>query len=201
MAETERDALFQVLDALDVLQIPYMVVGSFASSYWGRPRMTHDAELVVEMIAEKSADLARRRAPNFYAPPFVFEDAARKRGQFNLIHLDHAFKIDLWLLKGSPYDEASFHRRLLGVMFEREVWVSSPEDVILSKLLWYQAAPASDRQLQDALAVYEIQEPYVEHEYLDHWAHTLGIADLLERVKQQPARRPEDAGGSEPPAQ
>jgi hypothetical protein len=65
----------------------------------------------------------------------------------------------LWLLKGSPYDAASFERRLLGVIFEREVWVSSPEDVILSKLLWYRAAPVLDRQFQDALAVYEIQEP------------------------------------------
>ena len=46
MAETERDALFQVLDALEALDIPYMVVGSFASTFWGRPRTTHDADLM-----------------------------------------------------------------------------------------------------------------------------------------------------------
>ena len=107
MAETERDALFQVLDALEALQIPYMVVGSFASTFWGRPRMTHDADLVVEIAGEKIAELARLLAPHFYAPQFVIEDAVRKRGQFNLIHLDCAFKVDLWLLKGSPYDAAA----------------------------------------------------------------------------------------------
>ena len=191
MAETERDALFQALDALEALQIPYMVVGSFASTFWGRPRLTHDADLVVELPLEKVIELARLLAPHFYAPVFVIEDAVSKRGQFNLIHLDCAFKIDLWLRKDSPYAAAAFERRLPGIVFGREVWVSSPEDVILSKLLWYRAAPALDRQFQDVLEVYEIQEPYLEHDYLDRWARTLGIADLLERVRQQAALPPE----------
>jgi hypothetical protein len=64
------------------------------------------------------------------------------------------------------------------------VWVCSPEDVILSKLLWYRAAPVLERQFQDVLEVYEIQEPYLEHDYLERWASTLGIADLLELVRQ-----------------
>lgn len=191
MADTERDALFQVLDALEALKIPYMVVGSFASTYWGRPRLTHDVDLVVEVTGDQVAELARLLTPHFYAPRFVIEDAVRKRGQFNLIHLDIAFKVDLWLLKGSPYDAACFERRLLGVMFDREVWVSSPEDVILSKLLWYRAAPVLERQFQDVLEVYEIQETYLDHNYLNQWAHTLGIADLLERVRQEAVHPPD----------
>jgi hypothetical protein len=71
VAATERDALFQVLDALETLQIPYMVVGSFASTFWGRPRLTHDADLVVEITGEQVSELARLLAPNFYAPLFV----------------------------------------------------------------------------------------------------------------------------------
>jgi len=37
------------------------------------------------------------------------------------IHLDVAFKVDLWVLKDPPYDAVSFQRRLLGVMLDREV--------------------------------------------------------------------------------
>lgn len=191
MVETERDALFQVLDALEALHIPYMVVGSFASTFWGRPRMTHDADLAVQIAGEQVPALARLLAPHFYAPEFVIADAVRKQGQFNAIHLDVAFKIDLWLRKDAPYDIACFERRLLGVMFGREVWVSSAEDVILSKLLWYRAAPTLERQFQDALEVYEIQEPYLEQDYLDRWARALGVADLLERVRQAAARPPD----------
>ena len=45
----QGEVLFQVLDALDALEIPYVITGSFASNYWGRPRATHDADLVVEI--------------------------------------------------------------------------------------------------------------------------------------------------------
>ena len=192
MAETERDALFQVLDALEALQISYMIVGSFASTFWGRPRMTHDADLVVEITAEQTADLAELLASHFYAPQFVIEDAVRKRDQFNVIHLEYAFKVDMWLRKDSPYDVVCFKRRLLRVVFGREVWLSSPEDVILSKLRWYRAAPALGRQFRDAVEVYEIQEPYLEQDYLDQWALQLGIADLLEWVRREAARPPEE---------
>ncbi len=168
-----------------------MVVGSFASTYWGRPRLTHDADLVVEIHPEQVGELARLLAPEFYAPEFVIEEAVRKREQFNTISLEYAFKVDLWPRKATAYHEQAFERRLLGLMFDREVWVSSPEDVILSKLLWYRAAPSQDRQVQDALGVFEIQQPYLEHDYLDRWAADLGIVDLLDRIKQEAATPPE----------
>jgi len=41
-----------------------------------------------------------------------------------------------------------------------------------------------DRQFQDVLEVYEIQEPYLEHDYLDRWARSLGIDDLLEMIPE-----------------
>jgi len=190
MSSLERDALFRVFDALEALEIPYMVVGSFASTFWGRPRTTHDADLVVEIPQDKAAELAHRLAPDFYAPDFVVEEAIRKRDQFNAIYLASAFKVDFWLLKDAPYDRERFHRRLLGMLFQREVWISSPEDVILSKLQWHLIS-GSERQLQDALEVYEVQEPYLEQEYLDRWARALGMPELLDRIRQRAARPPE----------
>ena len=87
----------------------------------GPAAVTHAADLVVEITVENVAELVRLLGSNFYAPLFVIEEAVRKRDQFNLIHLDYAFKVDLWVLKDSPYDAVSFGRRLLGVMFDREV--------------------------------------------------------------------------------
>lgn len=184
-AMIERDVLFQVLDALEALDIPYMVVGSFASTYWGRPRTTHDADLVIEMPADKAADLARLLEPDFYAPAFAIEEAVRRQDQFNVIHLHHPFKVDLWIRRDTPYDRERFSRRQQGTMFGRTVWITSAEDIILSKLLWYRKAPALHRQLQDALEVYEIQEPDLDLEYLDRWAGLLGVADLLAEIHQQ----------------
>lgn len=188
MSTPESSALFQVLDALETLDIPYMIVGSFASTFWGRPRMTHDADLVIQIAPQQVPQLARLLTPHFYAPEFVIADAVRKRDQFNAIHLATAFKIDFWLLKNTPYAQESFRRRLLGEVSGRDAWMTGPEDTILSKLLWYRDAPVLERQFQDVLEVYEIQGPYLEQDYLDRWADALEIRNLLDRVRQESAR-------------
>lgn len=191
----QHDVLFRVLDALEALNIPYMIVGSFASNYWGRPRTTHGVDLVIEIPSDKVADLAHLLGDEFYAPDFVIQEAARRREHFNVISMKHPFKVDLWMRKDTPYDRACFQRRHQGTMFHRRVWVASAEDTILSKLLWYRTSPVLQRQWQDALEVYEIQEPDLDQAYLDHWAAALGVADLLAQIRQQAALPPESEGG------
>ena len=46
MTDFER-ALKLVLDALEQADIPYMLVGSFASNLYGVPRATQDADVVI----------------------------------------------------------------------------------------------------------------------------------------------------------
>jgi len=187
----QREVLFQVVDALEALEIPYMVVGSFASNYWGRPRTTHDADLVVEIPSTMARQMAQLLQGTFYAPDFVIEEAARNEGHFNAIHLEHPFKVDFWVRKDTAYDRERFSRRRQGTLFGRQVWIMTAEDTILSKLLWYKESPVLDRQLQDALEVFEIQEPDLDHRYLKRWADILGISDLLARIQEQVTRSPD----------
>ncbi len=44
---TTRDIFGRILGALDVAGIPFMLTGSFASSYHGAPRATQDIDLVI----------------------------------------------------------------------------------------------------------------------------------------------------------
>ena len=44
-----EEATAAVIDALDALQIPYMVVGSFSTNFYGIPRATQDADIVVQL--------------------------------------------------------------------------------------------------------------------------------------------------------
>jgi len=181
-----QDSVFaSVLDALSSLEVPYMIVGSYASNYWGRPRMTHDADLVVELNAHQAIELAQRLADEFYAPDFVIQEAAERGDHFNAIHLKTSFKIDFWLRKQNTYEKTCFERRLQGTMFDRTVWLTSAEDIILSKLLWYKMSPVLERQIQDVVEVYEIQLQYLDIDYIEHWAKQLEVDDLLERVRQE----------------
>lgn len=181
----QDNVLSTVLDALNALEIQYMVVGSYASNYWGRPRMTHDADLVVELASHQAPGLARYLADEFYAPDFVIQEAAERGDHFNAIHLKTSFKIDFWLRKQTAYEKICFSRRLQGTMFGRTIWLTSAEDTILSKLLWYKMSPVLDRQLQDVLEVYEIQRQDIDVAYLEHWARRLEVFDLLDRIRQR----------------
>ena len=87
----------------------------------------------------------------------------------------------------APYDRERCSRRGRGTMFDRQVWITSVEDTILSKLLWYRSFPAAQRQFDDALEVYEIQQPYLDLAYLERWAGKLGLTDLLAQVRKQAA--------------
>jgi hypothetical protein len=48
----ETEALAALVRHLDAAGVPYMVAGSFASSFHGRPRTTHDADVVIDPTPE-----------------------------------------------------------------------------------------------------------------------------------------------------
>lgn len=115
----------------------------------------------------------------------------RQREHFNALHLQSVFKIDFWMQQNSPYDQVRFQRRIQGDMFGYKVWITSAEDIILSKLLWYKTSPVLERQLQDVLEVYEIQEPDLDQIYLNRWAAQLGVAERLAQIRTQVAQPPD----------
>ena len=45
----QPEILRYAVNALEQLQIPYLVVGSFATSIWGEPRMTLDIDLLIDL--------------------------------------------------------------------------------------------------------------------------------------------------------
>jgi hypothetical protein len=78
-----------LVEILDTSRIPYMLTGSFASTFHGVPRATQDIDLVVELTdASLGALLSALPEDRFY----VSEDAAREallsRRQFNVIDME-----------------------------------------------------------------------------------------------------------------
>jgi hypothetical protein len=54
---TQEEVVGRVVEVLETLGVPYMVAGSFASNLHGVPRMTQDADLVID--ASEAAALVR----------------------------------------------------------------------------------------------------------------------------------------------
>lgn len=175
----EEDTLRRLIGALDRHGIPYMLTGSVASSYHGRPRSTHDADVVIDptpfQLERLVTDL---EAAGFYVNPAGARAALEQRRQFNAIDTEHACKIDLIIRKDRPYSQEEFGRRQpVDLAFDRPVSMVTPEDAILSKLEWARRAGDSVRQLRDAASVLEIN-PSVDRAYIERWAAELGVSEL-----------------------
>jgi hypothetical protein len=178
----EEEALRAAVDILERLRIPYMLTGSVATSYHGRPRATHDADIVIDPDpAQLDALVQAFEAAGFYVDGASARSALRLRHQFNVIETRYASKIDLIVRKERPFSHEEFGRRTrVELAIGRDAAMVTPEDAILSKLEWARRSD-SERQLRDAAGVLELN-PLLDRAYVERWAAVLGVMDLWRRI-------------------
>ena len=175
-AMSQRELLRAAVAMLDEANIPYMLVGSYASAFHGEPRMTRDIDVVVDPTEESMqvlVDLVDRE--RFYVGDAI--EALRHRDMFNLIEPKSGWKVDFVIRKDRPFSETEFGRRTAVEVMGLPVFVATAEDTVLAKLEWA-ATSRSDRQLEDVIAIASSRE--LDREYLAMWAEDLGVADALQ---------------------
>jgi hypothetical protein len=179
------EALDKVIEGFDALAIAYYIGGSVASSACGVARATMDIDLVARVEMYHVDRLVKFLESDYYVDAEMIRDAIRRRASFNLIHLATVIKVDIFIAKDQPYDSEAFARRRADTLDEespRKFYLCSPEDVVLSKLQWYQTGGGvSERQWKDVLGVLKVQGVNLDLEYLKYWASTLNLSELLNR--------------------
>lgn len=174
----ELEVLGIVSDRLREARVPFMLTGSFAMAYYGRPRMTRDLDLVVAMDESHVASVVSTLSPDFYIDADSVRSAVVTQRLFNLMHLASGIKIDLIVRKSSEYRQLEFERRRRVQIGNVATWIVSREDLILSKLVWALDS-GSELQRRDVKA---LLDESMDHAYLKHWATHLGIAESLEEI-------------------
>jgi len=178
------------------LNIPYVVGGSVASSLLGENRSTQDLDLVINLEAPIAPQLIDVMSGEFYiSESAVMEAIAKSRttpreSSFNVIYLPSLEKAHIFVMgSDDPFSASVMSRRQLhsvgGLTFEG-IYIYSPEDIVLQKLSWYKLTPrGSQKQWRDVLGVLKVQGERLDRAYLNQWALTLKLTDLVEEALLQ----------------
>ena len=183
---------------LEKLGVRYVVGGSFASSLHGELRSTNDIDVVADLDPTTARLFVDALGQDFYADASAAIAAAQSGGSFNVVHIETALKVDVFVAAGDPFDRMRLQRRQRVVVDSQDsnavLYVDTAEDVVLRKLEWYRrGGETSERQWRDVLAVLRVQQ-HLDDGYLRSWAGRLGISDLLERAQTDVRSGPRDAG-------
>jgi hypothetical protein len=182
-------ALLDVVAILDDLGLSYAIGGSVASSVFGEPRASADADLIVELSEAQLAGLVGRLEGAYYVSEDAARDAVRRHACFNIIHLESMYKVDLFVAGATQLDREQLRRRVritLPTDPAATAFVTAPENLVLRKLDWYrQSNETSDRQWRDVLGILKVQAGSLDTTYLERHADAAGLRALLERALQQ----------------
>lgn len=173
-----------LLDCLKTTQVEYMIGGAIAEWAWGEPRATQDLDIVIDLAPESigrfSEELKKR---DMLVPTDIILDAMmedRADIPLNAIHMYSGLKADLYLMKeGDELRQSAFKRRVLvdyGPPIG-EVYVHSPEDLILYKLM-YLGLSGQPKHARDIAAILRARKNKINLEYIDEWVARLGLASI-----------------------
>ncbi len=181
----EIETLIEVAKVLDELKISYYISGGYAVSVWGRPRFTADLDIIVKMFPRQTSEFTKQMSALFpagYVDKEQIDNALKENGEFNVIDPETGLKIDFFIAKKGEYEEECF-KKVLVKDAGYKIKFTSPENLILSKLIWYKQS-GSTRHLEDIESI--LANSKIDKKYLNLWVKKLGLEkEYLELKKKK----------------
>jgi hypothetical protein len=165
------DALRKIASAFEEEEIDYMIVGGFAVSFYNRLRYTVDIDLVLQVYPFHIEKVVRH-FPEWLPHLNAFKENAERGIVFNLTDFETGVKYDFMLYQDSDYNWTAFKRRKKVDFLGVDCFVASPEDLIISKLIWYNISK-SEKQWGDLNFLIHLEG--LDMQYLDLWTTKLFI--------------------------
>lgn len=175
--------LFRLARQLEELELPYMLTGGYALFFYSEPRFTNDIDIVIDLLEPQVASLLSLFPSDegWYSDRAAALEAVANGRMFNVIHTLTGIKIDFAVLKQNAHEREKFRRRQRVEQGGEAIWITSPEDLLLSKLAW--GAPSeSAKQAADVRALIR-DVNNLDWNYVLERAKELGLADWLDRIR------------------
>jgi len=164
-------ALQKIVTILTTENIDYMIVGGFAVSFHNRARTTNDIDLIVQIYPTDVPKIMR------YFPewkPFEqhFMDSVANSLVFNITDFETGIRYDFMTFEDTDYSWAAFERRKKVHFLDTDFYISSKEDLIISKLYWYNLSQ-SEKQWEDLQFL--LLDTHLHMDYLRWWIFKLKL--------------------------
>jgi len=190
MPETDANVFLVFVRRLNEIGVRYIVSGSVASVAYGEARLTHDVDIVVEILREHVGRLgAAFPLEDFYLPPpevIRIEANRAQRGHFNIIHHDTGFKADIYPVGRDRLSIWGIENARKIVIEGVDAWFAPPEYVIVRKLEYFREG-GSEKHLRDIEGMLVTSPDVLDADEVTRRAEGLGLAaewkELLARVR------------------
>jgi hypothetical protein len=153
----------KIIDVLNKHNIPYMLSGSVAMSLYVVPRATRDLDFIVHLKPEDINTFVANFTTGYYCDKDAVAEAVRNRGMFNVIDHDSGFKADFVVLKTESFRQEEFKRRSQMEFYGKVIYVVTPEDLLISKLIWIQDFQSTVQMtdIQNLVLIENLDWPYI----------------------------------------
>jgi hypothetical protein len=170
--------LEEVTGRLESAKIRYMITGSIAFNYYAVPRMTRDIDILVDISIEDAERKFSVFEKDFYIDMDAVRNAVMNLSMFNIINYENPVKVDFIVLKRDEYETLKFSRKRRRKINGFKVYIISPEDLIISKLMWAKDS-ISEIQIRDVSNLISCVKP-LDLKYLEFWIKKLELKELYE---------------------
>jgi len=172
----------KIVTVLEKLDKPFAFTGGLAAITYGDPRTTSDVDLVLEVNPWEQDFpelLAETLGDDFFFSIEGCREAIEEQSMFQAIDKETMFKVDFHLSDIVP--GSCDRRHEVKIPTGRTVPMVTPEDSILSKLVWIKLG--SGRSRKDVVAMLRVQEN-LDNEYLEATAEQLGVKPILDELRK-----------------
>jgi hypothetical protein len=180
---TAEEALTALIDALNDLKLPYMIVGAFSTNFYGVPRATKDADVVVSFQGASIGVLAKRLGPKFRLNPQVRFETITSTTKYEFDLSDSPFTIEVFLVSDDAHDQLRFSRRQSVRLLGRNTFLPRVEDVVIMKLRWA-ASRGKGKDWDDVRNVIAVSGDVIDWHEVHHWCDQHGTRELLNSIRQ-----------------
>lgn len=185
-----QEFLTMILAVLHNVRIDYMIGGAIAVWPWGEPRSTQDVDLVIHLKAEQVTHLSREleKVDILLPADIIMKNLYDIRGDIPMdaIHGSSGYKAEIFLVReDDTFRKIAFERRIR-VDFGPEVgkvYVHSPEDLIIDKLLYYSLSRQT-KHIRDIGSMMKTMGDELDYDYIQTWAVRKQISAVWEEIRQ-----------------